>query len=114
MSVSRKIASESQQRMPVVIDTVAAVSALLPERVAAPLQNGTAWALRHQGAPPPGAQELITSRQVGNLDQAAIYLGAVGMIREQMDRETDQRIARSERVVPRSRPDPDRGKDRSR
>ena len=111
--MARSIGVE-QQRLPVVIDTVAAVSALLPERVAAPLQNGAAWAIRNQGAPPPGAQELIASRQVGNLDQAAIYLGAVGLIRDQLDRETDERIARSERVVPRSRLDLDKGQDRGR
>ena len=111
--MARSIGVE-QQRISVVIDTVAAVSALLPEREAAPLQNGAAWAIRHQGEPPPGAQELIASRQVGNLDQAAIYLGAVGLIRDQLDRETDERIARTERVVARSRSGADMGRDRGR
>ena len=99
-------------RLPVVLDTVAAVSRILPEREAGPLQNGVAWAIRHQGDEPPGARDLIASRQVGNTDQAAIFLGAVSLVREQMDRDTDQRIAGSERVVPRTRPGPHPARDR--
>ena len=99
--------NEAPRRMPIVIDTVAAVSAILPEREAAPLQNGVAWAIRHPGDHPPGAQELIASHVVGNMDQAGIFLGAVGLIRAQMDRETDERIARSQRAKAPRRPAPE-------